>query len=146
MGTWTKVFKDGSTEVGTDAQITNQKASWSRGRLDNIKSVEIYEKNFGISCTIDNTSWHQFDRFISFFNQTGPQCNRVFRAIQAQIKQKHIGKYIIINRIQFVYFITINDTGPGFMIANKHIDKWLTFAISHSGKFNMSISEKGKFK
>jgi hypothetical protein len=143
MGAWIKVFTDNSTEVGTDAQITHKQASWSQGKLTDIHHVQIYENRFGICCTLENTKWHQFDRFISFLDQLGPQCNRVFRCIQVQIQQNHVGQYIIVDRIQFVYFVTLGDNKTDFVITDEHVGKWLTLKISHKGKFSIMVSEKG---
>lgn len=43
MGAWVKRFVDGKFEVGTDYDVSNKKASWTKGRLDWISSVEIHD-------------------------------------------------------------------------------------------------------
>ena len=144
MSAWIKVFNDGTREVGTDESIRQNKASWSRGKLNDIKSVQIFEGQFGIRFTVEDTEWHQFDRFVSFLGQIGDQCNRVFRCIQAQIKQKHIGKYIIINKIEPVYLISLGDMETNFKITKEYIGKWISCAILPSGKITIAISDKGR--
>lgn len=41
MNGWIKYFADGTQESGSDADVHNKKASWSKGRLDNITAVAV---------------------------------------------------------------------------------------------------------
>jgi len=95
MGAWLKIFKDGTKENGSDEKITKGKASWSRGQLDNIKEVKLFNIKQEASLSIPNTSWHQFDRY-QVAVTTGKQKSEItHRVVQAEIKLHHINQFVV---------------------------------------------------
>jgi hypothetical protein len=145
MEAWEKFFKDGTTEIGSDEAIENQLASWSRGRLDDIISVSIFNDNCGVSIAFPDTNWHQFDRFIAFLGDSGQQQNRIARIIQAEIKQNHVGKYIIIKDTTSMSMIELQDEKADFKIVDFHVSKWLTAVLYIDNRIGIYISDRGRF-
>lgn len=62
MRGWIKYFTDGTKECGDDHLVQARLASWTKGRLENIKSVELWQDHQVISIVGPGTYW-QSDTF-----------------------------------------------------------------------------------
>jgi len=146
MGAWIKFFKDGPSEHGSDIDINNGKASWSRGRLNNITFVQLFEDRTCLNMNVPNTSWHQYDRFVAPLGEYGKNVSaRIARVVQAEIKSCHVGlsaQYICINHTAF---INLQDSSDGRVITSKDIGLWITGYILYNGETGLEICEKGAF-
>ena len=145
IGSWIKSFVDGSIETGTDGDIEENKASWSKGRLDGIKDVLLIDGFVSCSLSLDNTSWHQFDRFIVPLEIGTNRPIRTHRVIQAEIKPHHVGKYLNINKPCCSFFCcTLEDTVSEFQIKEKHVGKWLSVILQLRHGLSVNILNKGQ--
>ena len=139
---WLKSFKDHSNEIGTDLMIENKEASWSKGRLEGITSVEIFNKNVIVLLTMENTDWYQYDRFE--VNEEGLH-KKIFTAVQAKIKEEH--KFI--SKISSSYFysfivskVSSSDT---IIIEPNWINQWITLVLPDKNlPFAIISMDKGK--
>lgn len=153
MGAWTKYFIDGTIEIGSDYNISRGLASWSKGRLDNIKMVDIYENDNAAGLSISDTNWHQLDRFVAAV-QPGPVFGtRTHRVVQAEIKHCHVGCTITHWRINKYNMVKVGKTIGSLVddysipnvIPKSAIGKWLTVVVSADGSFSYGFAEKNKF-
>lgn len=149
MGAWIKKFRDESIEVGSDIDIEAGKASWSKGRLDDISNVYLYDGLSGASLSFPKTNWHQFDRYtVNLGEKTRP--SRIFRAIQSLIKKEYLDKYICYNcsNIRFIW-ACIEDSPDEYIsyikIKPEYIGMWFTSLISNTNKPQLFLTDKGKF-
>lgn len=150
MGTWIKIFKDGSVEHGSDKDILKRKASWSKGKLTDIESVKIFENNLCGSMIIPNTEWHQYDRYMASllsFKDSNQQSCRTARVIQAKVKQEHVGKYINHKYMSGMLFVNLGNkaNNDNILITKNHIDLWITLYLLCNGQTGIVICEKGAF-
>jgi hypothetical protein len=153
MGAWIKVFNDGSTENGLDSDIEAKKASWSKGRLSDISKVQIYEKMIECVLSVQETNWHQFDRYTADISSVGTvKSKRIGRVIQAEIKQQHVGMYLCYN-IEDHRFLWANvtnyaskqDSQKVIRITSNLVGQWISLCISSSKNGTLWIGERGKF-
>lgn len=89
MSGWVKHFTDETKEYGIDRYIAQGKASWTKGRLSDIKQVEIITLNNNSILSVPNTEWFQFDRFEITMDSYKPEPVRTHRAVQALLKSFH---------------------------------------------------------
>jgi hypothetical protein len=154
MGAWVKVFKDFTTEGGSDLEISKGRASWSKGRLKNIIRVFISEKLSSATLELPDTQWHQFDRMACIEGQT----IRLFRVIQAKILEHHKGSYLCYANdknskktyFSWCYLSDEPKSQNSLLIESSHIGKWISIQVSsndspvffladRSGEFNGAI-------
>jgi hypothetical protein len=148
MSAWIKIFKDGSSEHGTDLEVDTGKASWTKGRLDSIVEVQISNKAIVACLTLSETEWYQFDRFIIDFDTQ--EKTRVFKVIQGKITRKHVGKYLRethINTCMYNFFLD-NKTSSDrdIFITKDMVDLWVGVSLPEIGTPCVCVSEKGKFR
>lgn len=150
MGAWVKIFTDGSRESGTDGQIEGGKASWSRGRLDSIDHVLLFDGFNSAILKVPNTDWHQFDRFIAELKGYGKIIpSRVARIIQAEIKPHHVGMSIQkYKNVVHLDLYEVTNSKEGCFIEENCIGKWITIVMK-SGQIlpdsvSVTLSSKGK--
>ena len=142
---WIKLFTDGSLEDGSDELIDSNKASWSKGRLDNIKSVYINGNKYTVGLKILNTKWHQFDRYLTLVGSN--ESVKQLRVIQAQITKDHLGMYINTDLVHNIteYSLSKKPIDSLFKITNSFLNKWITIVGHEFNKRHyLLISEKGK--
>jgi hypothetical protein len=153
MGTWIKLFNDGLSEVGSDSDIDQNKASWSRGRLDNIYSVQITERILDGELRVPDTEWHQFDRFEVSVGTSGTTSGkRIARVIQAKIQDCHMGMFICYNidNSKFLWasiescLPKSEGTQRAIKITDAYLGQWLSLRISANRKSEIYIGERGK--
>ena len=80
---WTKIFRNGTIEDGGDHLVQQGKASWSRGCLTDIKTVELEVNRWLFSISGTTGNWHQSDDFVSLI--TDPKPVRIKRRVQYSI-------------------------------------------------------------
>jgi putative ribosome biogenesis GTPase RsgA len=145
LGSWVKLFCDGTKEFGSDFLIRCKKASWSRGRLTDIQSVFVEEGGVASCLTVPNTEWHQFDRYLVILESSGKQRSTLFaKVIQAKVTEEHVGKYISSSKIDSVVYFSVEEKKSGIMITSEDVDKWLTVAIKNKS-INVFLGSKGQF-
>lgn len=148
-GAWVKLFEDGSREFGTDRQISMGEASWTRGRLTNIKEVQLLDTIILASLSIPSTSWHQFDHFIVKVDFDKPMPpTKIYSIVQAEIKEHHVGLFI--NNLSYgpyVYYINVHNRreASSILISETMVGKWITLVLPKRGQPYVNISERGKF-
>ena len=84
MNGWVKKFTDGNTEVGSDYDVKNKKASWSRGRLSHITSVELHHNDSLIIIEGTGEFWQSDD--LEARMMVNHSYNLVTRRIQKRIE------------------------------------------------------------
>jgi hypothetical protein len=143
---WVKTFSDNTQEVGIDSLVNSRNASWSSGRLDDLTEVELSLYPRVITVKIDETEYHQFDRYnanLGDGNKIVP--TRIARILQVKITDNHLGKYLLYNIIRNnAYLITSSiQTKDSFLVTKDLIDKWATVILTKQGFF-FQIGLKGK--
>lgn len=138
MKGWIKHFIDGSQEDGSDLLITQGKASWRNGCLDNIISVDIRENGYLYSLICKDLGdpprreWWQGDNYHSRFipNQTVPGVC-VLRFVQFKILPEDTGKYLHMIKLPHCYQMTLKNNPQGALtqIDPKSEGMWLTLEI-----------------
>ena len=150
MGMWQKLFSDGSSELGTDFQIQRGEASWSKGNLKDIESVQLSSNHIIACLTVPYTSWHQFDRFEVKINEGVPSSKRVYRVIQAEVKPHHVGKYLVQRdrgkQIFWVFVDLLPLPKESIKINPSMIGKWITVVVPERGYPYLILSSKGQIK
>jgi hypothetical protein len=151
MTAWLKIFTDGAKEHGSDEDIAIGNASWTQGRLDNIKEVVLFHKLKVCSLSIPNTSWHQFDRFSVIVSEGTQQPTRTHRIVQAEIIPDHVGLYLVCSDSGGYYSWTVvrdlEDTDKNCfykLLTDKHVGKWLTVILPDRDYPRVTFSAKGK--
>ena len=152
MSTWTKIFVDGTKEIGTEIDILEGRASWSKGKLEHIAACKLYSFMCTATLVIPNTSWHQFDRLIAplGFYENVPSV-LTHKVIQAQILKEHVGKFIRIRTFgsfdeqREYYLLDELDTGSQVFVEleEEHVGKWFTMMLTKQGH-SYGIFNKGK--
>jgi hypothetical protein len=149
MCAWIKFFSDGTTEVATEASLSSGKSSWTKGRLENIKEVQLITKTIVASLSVSNTNWYQFNRHIALMQEGKVSSPSLFSVVQAEIKEDHINKYIVSKNIGNCFFYTIlNDhfCKDFVKISNEDIGKWITLILPKFKKPYIVLCDKGKYK
>lgn len=153
---WIKYFTDGSIEEGFDYQIDANQASWTKGKLKNIKSVNIIGEGYNCTLEINNTEWYQFDRFITAVGSDSS--SRVLRVIQAQIKEHHIGKYLlfrsneqyhkdilVIHKSKEIKDLSLYKTVNYLYLDDKFLNQWISIVgNTNQESYSIIITQKGK--
>ena len=68
MGGWVKVFDDKTFEMGTDPDVKNGLASWSRGRLDHMVGVSVKSGDQHIAIKGSGEYWQSDDFEVPVFS------------------------------------------------------------------------------
>lgn len=128
---WKKYFADGSSEAGSDIDVANKTASWSRGKLKHMLGVRIFHNKECVILITGYGEYHQSDEFEASIYQSQP--SRVVRRIQKRITQQD--KYIVGQMTDNQNYISLY-CGPGihprrhysvfYIPNNNEIDQWLT--------------------
>ncbi len=152
MGTWEKVFYDGSSEIGRDEDIENKKASWSKGRLEKMKACWLYGFMCEVFVHIPNTEWHQFDRYEIPLAVGQHEGRKIIRALQAEIKPEHVNCVFNHNvegsfsdRQNFIFNQEPSDGSTPILIEEENVGKWLTVTIDFKGTIRFCFTDKGKY-
>ena len=148
MGVWIKLFEDGSSEHGSDRDIVDGKASWSRGRLVGIQSVYINDKRNACVLRMPKTEWHQYDRYLSMISPgEGQRSIRSARVVQAKIKKHHVGKSIRVanHGRSLTVELTDKNLSSYIFITKDNIGSWVTMYTLVNGIAGVEISERGAF-
>lgn len=146
VGSWVKIFDDGSLEHGHDCLIKEHKASWSRGRLSGIKEVFLSDGLLAATLEVPDTEWHQFDRYMAFMMNESESI-RKGRFVQAKILPEHVGMYLCYNNqdIRLVW-ASVKDKpiGPNCrLVTPDDVGQWLTIKVSHREQPIVFLAERG---
>lgn len=145
MGAWLKLFSDGSSERGSDGDISEGKASWSRGRLRDIDSVYLSDNRFVCVLQVPNTEWYQYDRYMAPLGVVGKNVSiRTARVIQAKIQPEHVGNKIHSKFNGGVLFVRFSNAGDT-IISQEHVGLWITVYILNNGNIDFTICQRGAF-
>jgi len=146
MGAWIKFFKDGPSEHGSDIDIAKGRASWSRGRLDSITAVQLFDNTVCLDVRVPNTSWHQYDRYLAFLGDFGENASsRSARVVQAEIKHHHVGQSVRYMRVNNTSFINMDNSQTGKIISSEDVGLWITGYILSNGKTGLEFCRRGAF-
>lgn len=88
MNGWIKYFAFGEPEYGQDKDILRKKASWSKGRLENMIGAEVYHNNFRVIKISGPGQYHQSDDFEISMLKSIP-VHKV-RRLQKKIKEQDV--------------------------------------------------------
>lgn len=157
-GGWIKKFYDQQEEYGFDCLIKDKKSSWSKGKLSDIESVFVFNKDshiqYGLS--VPNTEWHQFDRFCSIMNGSGDNIScRTARVIQAKIVSDHIYMNLTKHKVKTTdnkikYYFFLESMEPGregdSVITQQAVGKWLSLILLPDDKCAVQLSKRGTVK
>lgn len=155
MNTWKKIFIDGSEELGSDQAIQEGKASWSKGRLDDIETCHLSTESCHVSLTLPGTEWHQFDRMEVPVCIGAQDPTRRQRVLQAKITDAHVGHYVQENIQGFGNtlrnYLFVDDIpaktfkNQNFIEIEEHyIGSWFTLILDAYG-VHLLVGEKGQF-
>lgn len=145
MNGWIKRFFHGTIEIGKDEDVRHKKASWSKGRLQGIKSVELHHK--GIQLTIEGAGeYWQSDDYEVDFGMNIPIL--IARRIQKKVQPED--RFVCIfsdDRSLYVRFLSANRLNgsrkPIFPIDSNNIGKWITLEYNlETGNKSLSYEEK----
>lgn len=152
---WIKYFTDGSIAEGLDDQVDAKEASWSKGQLENIRSINVIGNRYNFILEIENTEWHQFDRFITVVGSDSSI--RQLRVIQAKIQEHHLEKYLLFrthSNLSNRGMIMINPTKDiqdsssfktinAYLLDNRFLNKWITVVGNDAAQqYGLMITEK----
>ncbi len=131
MNGWIKKFADGTEEVGTDQDIGRKLASWSRGRLDNLTSVELRHNGSLVILEGSGEFWQSDDYEAVVYHNTS---TLVTRRIQKKLHDAdHIVMLNCLNGVHIYKIACTND--PGFAQSNRrtihpeHNGMWFTLEL-----------------
>jgi hypothetical protein len=151
MGAWLKLFTDGTLEHGSDELIAKREASWTRGRLDGIEKVRLFNRRRTCSLIVPNTNWHQFDRFSVIVSEGTQQPTITHRVVQAEIQSHHVGLYLVCSDSGANYAWTVvrelRDADRNRFhkkLTDKHVSQWLTVILPDRDYPGITFSTKGK--
>jgi hypothetical protein len=132
MNGWTKIFTDGTTEYGSDLDVLTKKASWSRGKLDNVTAVSVQQDKYRIAISGQGEYW-QSDDLEVVLGEIVP--TYVVRRIQKRIRPsdyeivplitKHSIMLKVLNVIEEDYYPKIGKIA----IPSSEWDRWLTVEL-----------------
>ena len=153
MPGWIKFFCDGTKETGYDHEIEAGKASWSKGRLDDVSHVQI-SNGFNV-CTLEvpDTHWHQFDRFIAPVGIGEQKPARTHMVVQAQTTPSHVGYVMIYSQpTSHMLWVTISRepktmSDNDFMrrIEARDAGRWLTLVAPSDQPPFVMFAPRGRF-
>lgn len=148
-GCWIKIFNDETKEQGSDYEIQTGKSSWSKGRLDGIKEVYLFDGLVMASLAVTDTDWYQFDRYITTVAVGKNKPTKVHRVVQAQIKEHHVGNYFIckISKDNTLW-ACISEDGSCYELKKKiikeDIGRWVSVVLRRHKQPFATLSDKGK--
>ena len=142
MSYWIKIFSDYSIENGSDYNIINNNASWTKGRLVDIGSVNLFFVNKLVSVCAPNTEWYQFDRYLSLLISNTTQNNRVARIVQFKINKDISNKYIHIYKYSNNRVTIYVSSRKSDIKLDNYLNKWVSVILEKNGNINMRLSDK----
>lgn len=87
MNGWIKYFAFGRPEYGTDKDVINKSASWSRGRLSEMIAAELWHNDLRVVRIVGPGEYHQSDDFSVSLHYSKP--DRIIRRLQFLIQPQH---------------------------------------------------------
>ena len=128
MNGWVKRFSDNTSEVGSDPVVQRREASWSRGRLDDITSVELHDTGHVAILEGFGEFWQSDDYDVNIY-QSKPQL--ITRRIQKKINTYDC--FLLLGGLSDYKIYKIVGSKPADMVGFGHIqplepykNQWLT--------------------
>lgn len=133
MGYWLKKFTDGTFERGEDRTVALGLASWSKGRLYNMSSVELEHSNLVIKICGEGEYW-QSDTYESTFPMPSSRLTR--RRIERKIAEQDtfIKVYTNNNKLKISFNSDVRNPGTLLPIEKHMINSWLIAEIYFSNQ------------
>ena len=157
MGFWVKLFRDGSKENGSDKEIEEKRASWSKGRQDDIKTVGIDDgkKTASIQLWGFDSEWFQFDNYACLVSDGEAESIRTHRIVQFKITEEMVDNYVdfcAVGRKNYMVYIDGDcETGEGsfgihsLKIEDDFVGKWFSLILPSQAPPYMELSaSKGR--
>jgi len=143
---WIKHFTDGTKEVGTDDNIRQKKASWTKGRLQNMLGAEVHAGNVQLVIMGAGEYWQSNDYDVDVFQKVPTM---VIRRLQHKIIDGvkygvwRIGIHII--SVAPLHYMTECDLVPIEIIdmnSSESTDKWITLEYDiQSNNFSWRLED-----
>lgn len=149
MGAWVKLFSDGTQEIGTDDDVNSGIASWSKGRLTDIREVQLTNIVTLASLSVPDTNWYQFDRYT--FDIIENHAKRIFRVIQAEIQNKHVGMWFNQSWAgKYMFWASVNGNDPtaelSMCIPPDLIGSWATIVLHEFAPPFAIFTKRGSYR
>lgn len=150
---WTKYFKDGNIEVGSDRLVRARAASWRHGRLKGLVAAGLRHGPLRVTLSADEGNWWQSDTMVSKFRGYGKagETSYLVRRLEYQISEKDIGKFVsrIINGNLVVVKVSgelpLTMAGEAVKLASSHVGKWLYVSLDvQSNMVTISFHDERK--
>lgn len=128
---WVKKFADGSLEVGSDNDVRLKKASWTRGRLENMTGVELSYNGYLIILEGTGDFWQSDDMEAIFMGGVGSKV--VKRRIQKKINEWD--RYLFISQTNSHAYFSVESSprheefGVTKKLDNAYRNAWLTIEL-----------------
>jgi len=147
MDGWVKYFEDGSYENGWDKDVFAGRASWSKGRLDNMRCAAAHHGSYHICIAGAGIYWQSDEYEIEIFGQT-PRvvARRIQRKLQfsdmaiALYKTEHSTMLRVVSTEEAASLLYADSSVP---INVSDIGKWLV--LEYNAETNVTgyyISEE----
>lgn len=134
MHGWVKHFADGTKEIGSDRAVRLKRASWSRGRLNDMVGAEIIHGSKRLAILTPGEFWQSDDYDVNIFE---PTPSLAIRRLQYKIQR---GDSL---RAEWLEDSLVLRPGIGFFALEKDIGRWMTLELNvRTGEINYSIQEQ----
>lgn len=119
---WVKYFADGKKEFGYDQLVREKKASWSKGRLDNMTAVELHHNGTTIAIEGTGQFWQSDTLETSLFSLN---TQFVKRTLSKKIHERDTGFTVNNGIVKFfalrtsednIFFTIEEDIGKTFVL------------------------------
>jgi len=149
MARWVKFFGDDTKESGSDQEIEAGVASWSKGRLDGISCVRLFNLFNVCVLKVPDTEWHQFDRFVVEANPGTHKPVRTHMVVQALLKEQHVGCLMVCDRgtsHRLRVEIKKKNGKRKFIkeITERDVGRWITLVAPSKGLPYVAFADKGR--
>jgi len=127
---WTKYFVDNTIEEGYDDLVSARKASWSKGRLTGIESVELRHSGICLDVNLGDGIWHQQDTMIS--NVVAGTISPgivVARFVGRQFNEQDVGKKIALLSLVTHHSLRFTEN-EGQVVEPKMFGSWIVGCIN----------------
>lgn len=141
MSHWIKYFSDGKEETGSDKDIRQSRASWSRGRLDSMIGVMLHFAQKYVTLQGEGPFW-QKDIFTSSYNLPS---RRVARQIGKKIHRGEEGWASLRQGKLGVFTIQIDreqSSKSATQITEADINSYLVVTVSNTSDIKITVEKK----
>lgn len=122
MNGWTKYFIDGTTEVGSDEDVRDKKASWRSGRLSDMNACKLVHSDANIVLKGTGEFWQSDDMEVGFLESIPTY---VVRRIEKLIEDKDKAVMIRILSEKSLEVEFLDHVAAGSYALINHTGQWL---------------------